>query len=349
MKIAMITTDRQRGGILLAFANYAECIADMGHELVVVAPRDATDMLGQIGRRGVKARATHLMSPAEIGALRRLSLVPSGVRAALAGADVIVSHNNFLCRPLAGLKIPIVSVCHTDRWKGLERSAAILFLSHAVDRLYGEAQKGGRGPTPRTAVVPHFFKASLAENPYRRAQGARFTVSAAGRFVENKGFDDFVTAASTLRREGCAIDFVLAGDGEERANLTAQSAKLGGVVDFTGWVDIAALAARSHVFCLTSDHEPFGYVLCEMMERGAPCVSTDTSGPLEILDGGRAGLVYPAGRADLLAERIRALYQSPELCADYSKRAFERIREADFSEARFVERFEALLQSVRGA
>ena len=167
--------------------------------------------------------------------------------------------------------------------------------------------------------------------------------------MRNKGFRDFIGAAARLKAEGHGIQFLLAGQGEDERALRTISLTSGAGVDFIGWADIDALAARSHVFCLPSEEEPFGYVLCEMMDRGLPCISTVTNGPWDILDHGEAGLIYPMGDAGALADRIRELYLSPARRTEMSAKAFERIRAPTFSKAVFTDRLEEVIGRVARA
>jgi glycosyltransferase involved in cell wall biosynthesis len=343
MKIAMITTDRRRGGILLAFVNYAECILQLGHELVVMVPHDASDLIASIRSRCQDRCRIVSISPAEIMAMRRLGWAPPRLRSALRGSDALIIHNNFLCRPLAGADIPVIAICHNDKWNGLRASAKIVFLSKtAAGQFSREADEAGLAHIG-VEVIPHYFETTTDSNPYPSKPGQPFTVSTAGRLVRNKGFRDFIVAAGALNREGRSIEFILAGEGEDQRDLAALAKTDGAPVDFPGWMDIGELADRSHLFCLTSRQETFGYVLCEMMDRGVPCISTPTNGPEEILGGDGAGVFYPAGHPDLLADRIREFHQSTEYRREQSRKAFERIREPAFSKALFIERLAALL------
>ena len=80
------------------------------------------------------------------------------------------------------------------------------------------------------------------------------------------------------------------------------------------------------LFVLSSDYEGFGNVIVEAMAYGLPVVSTDCkSGPREILDNGRYGVLTPVGDADALAQ---AMAQS--LNKTHDREALRR-RAADFS------------------
>ena len=66
-----------------------------------------------------------------------------------------------------------------------------------------------------------------------------------------------------------------------------------------------AYMTRAAVFALSSAWEGFGNVLVEAMAVGTPVVSTDCkSGPAEILDYGKYGLLVPVGNSEAMAEAI---------------------------------------------
>jgi len=62
---------------------------------------------------------------------------------------------------------------------------------------------------------------------------------------------------------------------------------------------------RASVFVLASRAEGLGLALLEALTLGVPCVATDCpSGPREILQEGRLGILVPIGDHDTLAQAI---------------------------------------------
>ena len=58
--------------------------------------------------------------------------------------------------------------------------------------------------------------------------------------------------------------------------------------------------------------ESFGIVLLEAMAAGAPIVASDLDAFARVLDGGRCGLLFPAGDAAALARTVEDLLGSAD-------------------------------------
>jgi glycosyltransferase involved in cell wall biosynthesis len=92
--------------------------------------------------------------------------------------------------------------------------------------------------------------------------------------------------------------------------------------------------------------EPWGLVVNEAMHQGTPVIASDAVGAAAgglVLDG-RNGLVSPAGDAQALATRIRALAVNPELRERLGEAAREDVKR--FSEAAWVEGMQRALHAV---
>jgi glycosyltransferase involved in cell wall biosynthesis len=124
---------------------------------------------------------------------------------------------------------------------------------------------------------------------------------------------------------------VFAGEGPERAALTARAAALG-IADrvlFLGHrEDVRELLAACDVFVLPSFYEGSSLAVLEAMAAGKAVVATAIGGTDELISDGETGLLTAPGDADALANAIRQLVVDVQLRDRLGVRARERVRES---------------------
>ncbi len=138
-----------------------------------------------------------------------------------------------------------------------------------------------------------------------------YTVCAVGRLVPLKGYDMLLRAVAIARTQ-LDIRVALVGDGECRQALhdLAKALGIGEHVHFAGWEGNPwRYVAQADVLALSSHTEAFPSVIAEAMVLGVPVVAMECSaGVREVVDGGRAGVLVPAGDVGALADAlVRAL------------------------------------------
>lgn len=152
-----------------------------------------------------------------------------------------------------------------------------------------------------------------------------------GRLCEQKGQLLLVEAAQRVLQSGVALELVLAGDGEMRAEVQSRVDELGlrEHVRITGWISSAQvrdemLAARALV--LPSFAEGLPVVIMEAMALRRPVISTFVAGIPELVRDGEAGWLFPAGDVQALADAMLAcLATPPETLARMGSAARERV------------------------
>jgi glycosyltransferase involved in cell wall biosynthesis len=160
------------------------------------------------------------------------------------------------------------------------------------------------------------------------------------RLDEQKGHPFLLRAAAELP----GVDFVLAGEGSERAKLEALAAELGIAerVHFLGYRDdIPQLLAACDVFALPSLYEGSSLAVMEAMAAGRPVVSSAIGGTDELIDDGVDGLLVAPGDAAGLAGALRRLLGDVELRETFARRARQRV-ERDFTPTAMTQRVEAI-------
>lgn len=135
-----------------------------------------------------------------------------------------------------------------------------------------------------------------------------------GRLAEPKDFPTLIQALGILRRRG-DWKLIILGDGPDRSHLQSliEKADLAEHVDLAGFRhDAARFMAHATVFALSSRWEALPTVLIETLACGVPIVSTDCpSGPSEILDSGRYGMLVPVADPNALATAIEVQASKP--------------------------------------
>lgn len=173
-------------------------------------------------------------------------------------------------------------------------------------------------------------------------------VLAAGRLTYQKGFDVLIRAHVKLLERGGKQRLVILGEGPARKELESLIHELGAQnsVSLPGFkTNPYAWMKRANIFVLSSRFEGFGLVIAEALALGTPVVSTDCpSGPAEILEGGRYGLLVPVEDAAALAAAIARVLTDSNLADDLHKAGPRRA--ADFSAAALIPRFEDVLSKV---
>jgi glycosyltransferase involved in cell wall biosynthesis len=176
------------------------------------------------------------------------------------------------------------------------------------------------------------------------------TVLAVGRLVESK---DYVTLlrAFALVTQHVRARLVVLGEGPLEQQLKQLCSKLGieDRVWFLGFKHNPYKYMRNaDLFVLTSQSEGFGHVIVEAMAVGTPVIATDCkSGPGEIIEDDKYGLLVPVGDHRALAERIISVLENEDLRNGLklagSKRAL------DFDAIRITKLYEELfLDAVNG-
>ncbi len=175
-----------------------------------------------------------------------------------------------------------------------------------------------------------------------------------GRLVALKGADMLLNAIAALPDTlKSNIRLRIVGDGVERSNLEAQSARLdlNDRVEFTGWVEqgeILGQYAWADVFCFPSIKDFGGAVVMEAMAAGLPCVAVNYGGVGEYITPETGLKVDPDSRDHVtthLTQHIAQLVEDPAL--RYRMSLAARDRAQDFMWENKAASLVALYQSLK--
>ncbi|HRA01236.1 MAG TPA: glycosyltransferase [Thermoflexales bacterium] len=183
-----------------------------------------------------------------------------------------------------------------------------------------------------------------------RVPSAKMLTISAGRLRYYKGFDDLIRAMPTLPAEVAAV-IVGIGPMEAEWKALAQQMGVADRVIFAGEVSDAELpvyyrACDLFVLPANARAEAFGTVILEGMASGLPVVCTDVGSATSwVNQHEQTGYVIAPHDPAALAGRIGAFAQSPALRASMGAAARARV-EAEFTEAKMIERVEALYRAL---
>ena len=310
------SANKRSGGIVNAGLSYVEGLLAIGHRVEVwTASQAFADGAERLGAAVTLDRAFR--------SVLALCAQPSRLVRAIKGlccADAII-HNNGRLWALACLvrSSRHFVVFHNESIgiRGLFRNW--LAISSAQD---GRLSAVAARRKPWVLSVSRILNGLSADMraPVAVRMGAQAPkIGFLAEIRPKKGLDVLLRAASLLHGRGCDFRLVIGGDGDIAGHRQlAGELGLADRIDWLGWVDDrAAFFAGLDIFCLPSRIEPFGIVVTEALARGLPVVASRTDGPIELVEGSRAGLLVDADDPEQLADALAELVGSAALRQEY--------------------------------
>lgn len=166
-------------------------------------------------------------------------------------------------------------------------------------------------------------------------------VGAYGRLAPHKGQRGFLEAAAKILASGRDAEFLLMGDGPDRAALRALANTLG-IQSRVTFAPPTATDSRNlvniDVFVEPSHREGLGLSVLQAMAMGVPVVASGVGGIFSLIKDGETGMLIPRGDSERLAGAVCELLDDPPKRQELARNARERI-EADFDASRIARRF----------
>jgi phosphatidyl-myo-inositol alpha-mannosyltransferase len=315
------------GGVQNHVRDLSETLLSLGHQVSVLAPADDDEALPPY----VVSAGRAVPVPYN-GSVARLAFGPisaARVRRWLADGDFDVLHVHEPFSPsLAMLAVmyartPVVATFHSAMTRSramaaaqgvlqlvLEKITARIAVSDLARRVAVEHMASGAWEIPNGVAVSRYAEAV----PLPGWPGPGGTLGFLGRFTEpRKGFPTLLAAFERLAPERPGLRLLIAGPGEiEEAGVPAHLADR---VHFLGKVSEADKARMLRSVDLyvapNTGGESFGMILTEAMAAGTPVVASDLDAFRRVLDGGRAGALFPVEDAEALAVTLAQLLDDP--------------------------------------
>lgn len=339
------------GGVQLHVRDLAETLISMGHKVSVLAPADDDQPLPPY-----VVAAGRAVPVSYNGSVARLNFGPLSavrVRRWLHQGDFDVLHVHEPLTPSLSLlavmssRGPVVATFHTAMTRSramaavqgalqvvLERITGRIAVSALARRVQVEHLDGGAVEIPNGVAVAKFADAEpLPGWPGECGPGQGGTVGFLGRFTEpRKGFDVLVGALAELMPNRPGLRLLLAGPGDlEEIELPPIVAERTTFLGKISEPDKARMLRSVHLYVApNTGGESFGMILTEAMAAGAPVIATDMDAFRRVLDGGRAGALFPNGDSAALASTIAELLDDDGRREDLTERAAKAVSAYDW-------------------
>jgi phosphatidylinositol alpha-mannosyltransferase len=317
------------GGVQNHVMDLAEALIALGHEVSVLAPADEDAPLPPY----VVAAGRSVPFPYN-GSVARISFGPvstTRVRRWLARGefDVLHVHEPFSLSlsmlAVLSARGPVVATFHTAMTRSramaaaqgllqlvLERITARIAVSALARKVQVEHVGGGAVEIPNGVAVAKF----AAAEPLPGWPGEGGAVGFLGRFTEpRKGFGLLRAVYADLAAKRPGLRLLVAGPGERDELLEGLPAQLHGRVTYLGKVsevDKARMLRSVDVYVApNTGGESFGMILTEAMAAGTAILASDLDAFRRVLDGGRAGALFPVGDRAALRACLAELLDHP--------------------------------------
>jgi glycosyltransferase involved in cell wall biosynthesis len=205
----------------------------------------------------------------------------------------------------------------------------------------------GGYPSERIRVIPNGCDISSIRaraDLVRKNAGLRpKRVIMVARLEKAKDHETLLRAMVLVRHVLPDVELLLVGDGPRRQHLQGLAARIDSGVRFLGSrQDVPELLASADVFVLSTHTEGFGIALIEAMAAGLPVIASDIPACREIVDNGRAGLLFPSGGSTILAEHLMMLLRDSSAHRTYKEAAIT--RSSFYSISSMVSKYESVIR-----
>lgn len=176
------------------------------------------------------------------------------------------------------------------------------------------------------------IREKAAEPPAVRVLKASFHIALVARLADRaKGQSRLIRIVKRLHDEGEDVSLALIGGGPDEAMLR----ELIETLDAGAYIAMPGMQSNPYPFVREADlvvcashYEGFPLTLAEALIIGTPVLSTDCTGPTEVLSDGRYGRIVPDDD-EALYQGVRAFLKDPSLKETYRAAGEERAEELD--------------------
>ena len=193
-------------------------------------------------------------------------------------------------------------------------------------------------------VSSHDIIEKSKEKPQIRLDSSYFNMVAIGRLTWQKGFDLLIQDMECIVRNHPNVRLYILGIGDDKEQLEQLIAEknLGEYIKMPGYVENPyAVLRQADLYVCSSRHESFSLTTAESIVLEVPVISTRCTGPVELLDEGKYGILV---HQEELAQTIIELLDNEERYNYYKEKVKE--RKEFFNITKSIQRWEELIDEL---
>lgn len=378
MRICLYTATAlpKLGGQEAVVDSLARHFTRLGHEAVVLAPRPRRPLRADDARLPYTVRRhPRFYSTRDFISLYRRFLTSAQARYRF---DVIHCHDVYPTGYLAALGkrrlgVPLVITSHggdvrennprLEKGAIPQRSLAALQAADALVSIGPFTERGFRRiypEAPRIVTIPNGIDLETYERAASRPPGLDPAIQPSryllflGRLAQRKGVDVLLDAVAQVPPNG-TVQLVVAGEGDERAELEARMRrlKLEDRVRFAGRVEgeqkIYLLQNALATVMPSRVWEAFPLVVLETYAAGRGIIGSAVPGIVDLVQDGKTGMLFADEDAGALAGLLRPLFADPERCRQMGAEAHQVARDYSWESvaAKHLELYRRLMESAK--
>lgn len=341
MKIINTVLGDATGGRWQVVIDYCEILRELGHEVILVAEErkiSASTRLPEGIELVTLRNSGHYDLLATLHGWRLLRRFP---------ADLIIAHCSrsvALFKRASRGKAPVIAVSHSNNVKRMAIADGFINISSHIGREINRL--GGAGKPAFQIPNMGNFSADVQYQPRPWQQPP--LIGAIGRLDPVKGFHILIDALALLKQRNIPFRAVLAGDGEQKAELVAQIDRhqLAAQIELRGWTDNPnGFMQELDLLCIPALSDAFGLTPLDAAAQSTPQVLSTAPGHLDMFEEGVSALYADKGDVQMLADKLAEALADEARMHQLAQAAFTRVTD-QYTRARLVSRLSAALDQL---
>lgn len=179
-----------------------------------------------------------------------------------------------------------------------------------------------------------------------QTEDAKLTILTAARFLPQKDHLTALKAMQLLQQRGLIFNYVMAGYGEQEAQIREWIVQLGltqHVKVATAPTNLSRLFGRAHLYLSCSLKEGLSNSIMEALSAALPVVATDVGDNNRLIEDGENGILVATGAPEQIANAIEQLAADVTLRKEMGNAGYNRLKHY-FSTELFLKNYLELIE-----